>query len=169
MGKIVISIFVAANTDTNLENHYRYYNRDIIKDILVAIQGSCNSGDFKIYQPRTNNNYEWKRHYAGGRKVMATSFGDVGFEFKIATSLQNRESSLSIWVFASYKTDRLKFVESMQKWYDAQSYGFVYLDEHCGFLLDNKTVHADARDEIIQYFTYMVPVIIAELEKALQA
>lgn len=165
---ITANTTTAANTDANLESHYRYYNRDIIKDILVAIQGSYNSGDFKIYQTRTNNNPNWKKHYAGGWKRIVTPFGNVNFEFKVATSLQNKESSLSIWVYAADKTDRRKFVESMQEWYSAQNYGFTYLEEHCGFWLNSKTVHADARDEIIQYFSSIVPAITAEIEKALQ-
>lgn len=157
------------NTDANLESHYRYYNRDIIKDILVAIQGSYNSGDFKIYQTRTNNNPNWKKHYAGGWKRIVTSFGNVNFEFKIATGLQNKESALSIWVGAADKTDRRKFVDSMQEWYSAQNYGFIYLEEDCGFLLNNKTVNADARDEIIQYFLSVVPDILAEIEETLKS
>lgn len=165
---ITANTTTAANTDANLESHYRYYNRDIIKDILVAIQGSYNSGDFKIYQTRTNNNPNWKKHYAGGWKRIVTPYGNVNFEFKVATSLQNKESSLSIWVYAADKTDRRKFVESMQEWYSAQNYGFTYLEEHCGFWLNSKTVHADARDEIIQYFSSIVPAITAEIEKALQ-
>lgn len=159
----------ATNADSNLESHYRYYNRDIIKDILVAIQGSYNSGDFKIYQTRTNNNPNWKKHYAGGWKRIVTSFGNVNFEFKIATSLQDKESALSIWIYPADKADRRKFVESMQEWYSGQSYGFTYLEEYCGFWLDNKTVHADSRDEIIQYFTSIVPEITAEIEKFLHA
>lgn len=165
---ITANTTTAANTDANLESHYRYYNRDIIKDILIAVQGSYNSGDFKIYQTRTNNNPNWKKHYAGGWKRIVTPFGNVNFEFKVATSLQNKESSLSIWVYAADKTDRRKFVESMQEWYSSQNYGFTYLEEHCGFWLNNKTVHADARDEIIQYFSSIVPAITAEIEKALQ-
>lgn len=165
---ITANTTTAANTDANLESHYRYYNRDIIKDILVAIQGSYNSGDFKIYQTRTNNNPNWKKHYAGGWKRIVTPYGNVNFEFKVATSLQNKESSLSIWVYAADKTDRRKFVESMQEWYSAQNYGFTYLEEHCGFWLNSKTIHADARDEIIQYFSSIVPAITAEIEKALQ-
>lgn len=159
----------ATNADSNLESHYRYYNRDIIKDILVAIQGSYNSGDFKIYQTRTNNNPNWKKHYAGGWKRIVTSFGNVNFEFKIATSLQDKESALSIWIYPADKADRRKFVESMQEWYSCQSYGFTYLEEYSGFWLDNKTVHADSRDEIIQYFTSIVPEITAEIEKFLRA
>lgn len=165
---ITANTTTAANTDANLESHYRYYNRDIIKDILVAIQGSYNSGDFKIYQTRTNNNPNWKKHYAGGWKRIVTPYGNVNFEFKVATSLQNKESSLSIWVYAADKTDRRKFVESMQEWYSAQNYGFTYLEKHCGFWLNSKTIHADARDEIIQYFSSIVPAITAEIEKALQ-
>lgn len=166
---ITANTSTASSTDANLESHYRYYNRDIIKDILITIQGSYNSGDFKIYQTRTNNNPNWKKHYAGGWKRIVTPFGNVNFEFKVATSLQNKDSSLSIWVYAADRADRHKFIESMQEWYSAQNYGFTYLEEHCGFWLNNKTVHADARDEIIQYFVSIVPTITAEIEKVLQS
>lgn len=166
---ITANTSTASNMDANLESHYRYYNRDIIKDVLVAIQGSYNNGDFKIYQTRTNNNPNWKKHYAGGWKRIVTPFGNVNFEFKVATSLQNKESSLSVWVYAADKTDRRKFVESMQQWYANQSHGFTYLEENGGFWLNNKNAHADARDEIIQYFSSIVPTITAEIEEVLQA
>ena len=164
---ITANTSAVTNTDTNLESHYRYYNRDIIKDILVALQGSYNSGEYKIYQTRTNNNPNWKKHYAGGWKRIVTSFGNVNFEFKITTSLQDKESSLSIYFYPADKADRRKFMERMQPWHDQQSHGFAYWEERCGYLLDNKTVHADARDEIIQYFTTVVPTIAEDIERAL--
>lgn len=164
---ITANTSTAANTDANLESHYRYYNRDIIKDILVALQGSYNSGEYKIYQTRTNNNPNWKKHYAGGWKRIITSFGNVNFEFKITTSLQDKESSLSIYFYPADKADRRKFMERMQPWHNQQSHGFVYWEDRCGYLLDNKTVHADARDEIIQYFTTIVPTIAEDIESAL--
>lgn len=157
----------ATNTDTNMESHYRYYNRDIIKDVLVAIQGSYSSGAFKIYQTRTNNNPNWKKHYAGGWKCIATAFGNVNFEFKITTSLQDKTSALSIYFYPADKTDRRKFMERMQQWNAMQDYGFTYWEERCGYLLDNKAVHADARDEIIQYFASNVQKIANSVEKAL--
>ena len=149
---ITANTSTVSTTDANLESHYRYYNRD-----------------FKIYQTRTNNNPNWKKHYAGGWKRIVTSFGNVNFEFKVATNLQNKESSLSVWVYAADKTDRRKFVDNMQEWYSGQTYGFTYLEEYCGFWLNNKNVHADSRDEIIQYFTSILPSITAEFEKVLQA
>ena len=165
---------ITANTATvtsnegNLENHYRYYNRDIIKDILVAMQGSYNSGDYKIYQTRTNNNPNWKKYYAGGWKRITTSFGNVNLEFKVATDLQSRESELSVWVYPADKTDRHKFVESMKNWGSAQFYGFTYLEEYCGYWLSNKRVQADSRDEIIKYFTDLIPTVAAEIEATLR-
>lgn len=165
---ITANTSTVSNTEVNLENHYRYYNRDIIKDILVALQGSYNSGEYKIYQTRTNNNPNWKKYYAGGWKAISTSFGKVNFEFKIATDLQDRESELSIWIYAADRTDRRKFVESMKEWYSAQMHGFTYLEDHCGFWLNNKQVNADSRDEIIKYFTDTVPVVTSEIETVLQ-
>lgn len=166
---ITANTSTATNADVNLESHYRYYNRDIIKDILVAVQGSYSSGPLKIYQTRTNNNPEWKKHFAGGWRAIPTTFGNVNFEFKVATSLQNKESSLSVNIYPADKTDRRKFVDTMQKWYSAQSYGFTYLEERCSFWLNNKNVHADSRDEIIQYFSSILPTLTAEIEKVLQA
>lgn len=159
----------AASADTSLESHYRYYNRDVIKDVLIALQGSYNSGEYKIYQTRTNNNPNWKKHYAGGWKRIVTSFGNVNFEFKITTSLQDKESALSIYFYPADKADRRKFMEHTQEWHSKQDYGFVYWEDRCGYLLDNKTVHADARDEIIQYFISLIPTIAEEIERILKA
>ncbi len=165
---------ITANTTTvsnktqTPEDHFRYYNRDIIKDVLVAIQGSYSKGDFKIYQTRTNKNENWKKYYAGGWRYIPTSFGKVNIEFKIATNVQSKESTLSLWIYAADKTDRRKFVERMQSWYASQNYGFTYLEAHCGFWLDNKTIDAYSRDEIIKYFTSLVPTVTSEIEKVLQ-
>ena len=74
---------------------------------------------------------------------------------------------LSVWVYAADKTDRHKFVEHMQDWYSTQTYGFDYLEEYGGFWLNNKNVHADARNEIIEYFVSMIPTMTEEIEKAL--
>ncbi len=155
-----------SNTEANLERHYRYYNREIIKDVLYAIQGNVN-GPFKIYQTRTNNNPNWKKYYAGGWKPIPTSFGNVNVEFKVETSLQNKESALSVYIYAADKADRRKFVERMQTWYSNQDYGFVFLEEYCGFWLNNKTSNADSREEIIQYFTSIIPALTAEIEKTI--
>ena len=86
----------------------------------------------------------------------------------MATSLQNKESSLSVNIYPADKTDRSKFVECMQEWYSTQTYGFTYLDNTCGFWLNNKTVHADSRDEIIQYFVSILPSISKEIEEVLR-
>ena len=133
----------------------------------MALQGSYSSGEYKIYQTRTNKNDNWRKHYAGGWKCIATSFGNINFEFKITTSLQDKNSSLSIYFYPADKTDRRKFMEHMQQWYAVQDYGFMYWEERCGYLLNNKTVHADARDEIFQYFSSSVPSIVEGVEKAL--
>ncbi len=155
------------NNDDDSESRYRYYNRDIVKDILYSIQGNLN-GPFKIYQTKTNNNPDWKRYYAGGWKYISTSFGKVTLEFKISTSIQNKESQLGIYIYASNKTDRRKYNEYMQKWYSKQKYGFVYYNTWYGFALDNKIVHADSRDEIIRYFTSIIPLITEDVENALK-
>ena len=155
------------DSNSNAESHYRYYNRDIIKDVLVALQGSYNSGEYKIYQTRTNRE-KWKKYYAGGWKPIPTAFGDVNFEFKIATNLQSKESALSIYFYPADKTDRRKFVDCMQDWYAQQSHGFHYWEERCGYLLNEKIVNADSRSEIIQYFASSVPAIVAEIEPCLK-
>ena len=163
---------ITANTsstttsDSNLESHYRYYNRDIIKDVLVKIQGNYNN-PIKLYQTRTNNNPEWKKHYAGAWKPIQTSYGNVNYEFKIATSLQNKTSSLSVNIYPADKTDRHKFFENMKEWYDKQSYGFAYLEENCRFWLNTKNVDADSREEIIEYFTSLIPTLTEEIEGVL--
>jgi len=151
------------NAESEKENHYRYYNREIIKEVLNNIQGNI-TGPFKLYQTRTNNNPKWKKYYACGWKSIPTLFGNVNFEFKIETSLKNKESSLSVWIYATEKTDRLKFVEHMEDWYNEQRYGFVFIEEYCGYWLNDKIVSADARDEIIHHFTTLIPSLVDEIE-----
>lgn len=168
---------ITANTSTtsesenNPEKDYRYYNRNIIKDTLVAIQGSYTTGDFKIYQTRTDrtdNNFDWKKYYAGGYKSITTSFGNVDFYFKIATNLRDKESTLSLLIRPAYKTDRYKFVNIMNEWYSEQNYGFNYSENPCEYYLADKIVDARSRDEIIQYFTSIVPSVSKEIDNFLK-
>lgn len=158
----------ATTSESNLENHYRYYNRNIIKDVLVNIQGNYNN-PIKLYQTRTNNNPEWKKHYAGGWKAIQTLYGNVNYEFKVATSLQNKTSSLSVNIYPADKTDRRKFYENMKEWYEKQTYGFTYLEDGCKFWLNTKNVDADSREEIIEYFVTLIPSLTEEIETVLQA
>lgn len=163
---------ITANTlgtttsDSNLESRYRYYNRDIIKDVLMKIQGNYNN-PIKLYQTRTNNNPEWKKHYAGGWKSIQTPYGNVYYEFKVATDLQNKTSSLSVNIYPADKADRHKFCVNMKEWYEKQSYGFIYLENECSFWLNNKIVEADSREEIIDYFVSLIPTLTEEIERAL--
>lgn len=157
----------ATTSESNLENHYRYYNRDIIKDVLVKIQGNYNN-PIKLYQTRTNNNPEWKKHYAGGWKAIQTPYGNVNYEFKVSTSLQNKTSSLSVNIYPADKTDRHKFYENMKDWYEKQAYGFTYLEDRCSLWLNTKNVDADSREEIIEYFVELIPSLTEEIETILQ-
>lgn len=143
------------------ESRYRYYNREIIKEINAAINGE-GKPEFKVYQTRTNRG-NWRKHYACGWTYIPCAFGQIGLEFKIATNLQQSESDLSIWIYPVDKTDRKRFRESLEPWCQEQTYGFTFLESDCGFWLNNKTVNADARDEIISYFTQIVPEITGEV------
>lgn len=143
------------------EDHYRWYNRDIIKDALVHINPHSKL-EFKAYQSRMDSD-EWKKYYAGGWTYLPCAYGRMLFEFKIATHLQDRKSDLSIWIALNGKRGRQGFQERLEPWYREQNYGFVFLEDKCGFWLGNKTVDADARDEIIAYFNDMVPKIAEEV------
>ena len=134
----------------------------------MKIQGTYNN-PIKLYQTRTNNNPEWKKHYAGGWKAIQTPYGNVNYEFKVATSLQNKTSSLSVNIYPADKTDRRKFYENMKEWYEKQTYGFTYLEDGCRFWLNTKNVDADSREEIIEYFVTLIPSLTEEIETVLQA
>ena len=155
-------------TDSDGENHYRYYNRDIVKTILNGIQGNI-TDPYKIYQTRTNNNPNWKKYYAGGWRNIPCSFGFVNIEFKIATNLQTGYSDLSMWFYPADKTDRKKFKEAFSGWYEKQKHGFVFLEEQFGFWLCNKSIDADSKTEIAEYFIGIVPGITEEIENVLKA
>ena len=164
---------ITANTasiDPNgdeLESQYRYYNRGIIKDALVKIQGNFKT-PYCIYQTKTNNNPHWQKYYAGGWHGITCSFGQVNIEFKIATDLQSRTSALSVWIYPDGKTDRKQFAQRLHAWGEQQSYGFRFLENDCGYWLCDKTVHADSREEIISYFATLIPQVTPEIEKILR-
>ncbi len=153
------------------ESDYRYYNRDIIKKSIEAINGQCGAG-FKVYQTRTNNDPNWKMHYAGGwgrlELVPGNATNTAGIIFKITTHLQRKESELSVWIFPEGKTDRYLFAEKLKEWGQEQSFGFEFQESDCGYWLHNKTIHADAKSEIISYFTETVPPIVNSIEAHLK-
>lgn len=152
-------------TEDSKESQYRYYNRDIIKDVIAEIN-PLTKKEFKVYQTRTNRE-NWKKYYASGWTHIPCAFGKVGLDFKISTNLQRQESDLSIWIYPVDKTDRHRFRESLAPWCQEQNYGFTFLEDSFGFWLNNKTVHADAREEIIAYFSSIVPTITEEVTSRL--
>ncbi len=168
---------ITANTATGamarnvLESDYRYYNRDIIKKSIEAINGLCGAG-FKVYQTRTNNDPNWKMHYAGGwgrlELVPGNSTNTAGIIFKITTHLQRKESELSIWIFPEGKTDRYLFTEKLRAWGQTQQFGFEFQENDCGYWLHDKIIHADAKSEIISYFTETVPEVVNSIEAHLK-
>lgn len=153
-----------SNSENNAENEYRYYNRGIIKDTINPILEKCKI-EFKPYQSRTNNNPNWRKQHAAGWAYIPSSFGKIGFEYKIATNLQNKESELSIWIYPADKTDRYRFVETLKPWCEKQTFGFVFLEKDCGFWLNGKTVNSDSRSEILQYFIELVPEIVNSFDE----
>lgn len=159
---------ITANTATevasenSLESQYRYYNRDIIKDVMAAVNPESKY-EFKVYQTRTNRE-NWKKYYASGWAHIPCAFGKIGMEFKITTRLQSKESDLSIWIYPVDKTDRHRFRECLDPWCREQALGFTFLEDSCGYWLSNKTVHADAREDIIAYFSEIVPRIVQGLD-----
>lgn len=155
-----------AVTGDTPEDHYRWYNRDIVKDALVHIDPHGKLG-FRAYQSRTDSE-DWRKYYAGGWTRLPCVYGRILFEFKIATHLQDRRSDLSIWIAFEGKRGRQEFREHLESWYQKQRYGFVFLEDKYGFWLGSKTVDADARDEIIAYFKEMVPKIVEEVLSQLQ-
>ena len=100
--------------------------------------------------------------------ILPCVYGRILFEFKIATHLQDRRSDLSLWIAFEGKRGRQEFREHLESWYQKQHYGFVFLEDKYGFWLENKTVDADDRDEIIAYFNDMVPKITEEVLSQLQ-
>ena len=159
----------STKTNADIEHDCRLYNRETIKQVLEKIQGDYTDGPFKLYQTRTNKNAEWLKHYAGGWRRLVTPFGEIDFDFKIATNLQTKESVLSVNIYPTDKADRFKFVEHMKTWLSTQQYGFICLENSYRFSLCNKTAPFTARDEIVQYFADLLPSITAEIEKVLQA
>lgn len=147
------------------ESHYRYFNRDIIKSTLSDIYKKCNV-NFKVYQVKTERK-NWKKYYAAGEGYLPCAFGSIGIEYKIETDIQNRESSLSVWIYPSDKTDKLQFVKSLKQWNEEHNLNFVYLDDYCGFYLNTEKSDCDARNNIAIYFTEIVPMVVNSLKSHL--
>lgn len=148
-------------TEETPEDHYRWYNRDVIKNALAYVNPHSKL-EFKVYQSRTDSE-DWKKYYAGGWTYLPCGFGKILLEFKIATHLQNRKSDLSLWIAPDDKRGRQEFRQRLEPWYREQRYGFMFLEDKCGFWLGNMTVDADARDEIVAYFNDIVPKIAGEV------
>lgn len=152
----------AAKTGTDLERHYRIYNRNTVK--IIKDEQESDKDKYEIYQSPDNKNPDWKKHYAALRRNIAAPFGKICLEFKIATNLQDQKSNLSIRLYVEDESKRNEFFSSLQERDLKQRYGLNYSDSS-GFLLNDKILPAHARIDIRKYFTGLVPRIAAEIEQ----
>lgn len=151
------------------ESHYRYFNRTIIKNTLPVINSHCNA-NFNVYQAKADRE-NWTKYYAAGKGylpcTLGNSKGKVGIDYKIATDLQTKESTLSIWIYPADKLNPILFKEKFVPWNDAQTFGLVYLEDDYGFWLDSKKLPSDSKAEISRYFLDIVPDIVNSIENYL--
>lgn len=151
------------------ESHYRYFNRSIIKNTLPVINSHCNA-DFNVYQAKVDKE-NWMKYYAAGKGYLPCTIGNskgkIGIDYKIATNLQSKESTLSIWMYPADKLNPILFKEKFIPWNDANNFGLVYLENDYGFWLDSKKLPSDSKAEISRYFLDIVPDIVNSLEKYL--
>lgn len=167
------TITASADTETadegSLENHYRYYNRDIIKEVLQKIGGNYKY-PYKLYQARSNSdsNPDWKRHYAGAWARIPCEFGRVDVEFRLAADLDTRESILSLWVMPEEKTARERFQVQTRDWAKEQPLAFRYAEDR--YRYDEMTVPADDenKEAIIRFFVKHAPEVLTSVTGKLE-
>ncbi len=151
------------------ESHYRYFNRNIIKNTLPVINSHCNA-NFNVYQAKADRE-NWTKYYAAGKGYLPCTIGNskgkVGIDYKIATDLQTKESTLSIWIYPVDRLNPILFKEKFVPWNDTQNFGLVYLEDDYGFWLDSKKLPSDSKAEISRYFLDIVPDIVNSLESYL--
>ena len=162
---ITASTEAEAAEEDGLESHYRYYNRDIVKEVLQKI-GGAHKYPYKLYQAKVNSDPDWKRHYAGAWARIPCDFGKVDVEFRLATNLDSRESTLSFWVWPAEKSARELFKAKMQDWAEAQRLSFHCADDR--YRWDGKTVPADDKETIIQFFVEYAPEVLASMTEQLE-
>ena len=108
----ITSASLTDNSDSKLEEEYRYKNRDLCKAIKSRISEEINGIDFKVYQPRKNYDY-WKRWNAGVYLFHKLEEVDLFVELQIITELDTGTTNVFYQVnSASAKMeDKLKFKE----------------------------------------------------------
>lgn len=82
----ITSAYLADDSNTKLEDEYRYKNRELCKAIKSRISEEITGIDFKVYQPRKNYDY-WKRWNACVYFYKILDDVEIYFELHLITKI----------------------------------------------------------------------------------
>lgn len=85
---------------TNLENDFRWKNREFSKAVLRKIEKIHKNIKFRVYQPRKNQAY-WKRQNACVHNKFEINTIEIGHELQIFTDLETQKSIINSRLYYS--------------------------------------------------------------------
>lgn len=111
----ITSAYLTDDSNTKLEDEYRYKNRELCKAIKSRISEEITGIDFKVYQPRKNYDY-WKRWNACVYFYKILDDVEIYFELHLITKIDTGITDIFYKIIsASTKMeDKVKFKNLLQ-------------------------------------------------------
>ncbi|MDK7354524.1 P-loop NTPase fold protein [Peptoniphilus harei] len=111
----ITSAYLTDDSNTKLEDEYRYKNRELCKAIKSRISEEITGIDFKVYQPRKNYDY-WKRWNACVYFYQILDDVEIYFELHLITKIDTGITDIFYKIIsASTKMeDKVKFKNLLQ-------------------------------------------------------
>lgn len=111
----ITSAYLIDDSNTKLEDEYRYKNRELCKAIKSRISEEIDGIDFKVYQPRKNYDY-WKRWNACVYFYRKLDDVEIYFELHLITEIDTGITNMFYKVISasSKMEDKLKFKNLLQ-------------------------------------------------------
>lgn len=111
----ITSAYLTDDSNTKLEDEYRYKNRELCKAIKSKISEEITGIDFKVYQPRKNYDY-WKRWNACVYFYKILDDVEIYFELHLITKIDTGITDIFYKIIsASTKMeDKVKFKNLLQ-------------------------------------------------------
>lgn len=111
----ITSAYLTDDSNTKLEDEYRYKNRELCKAIKLRISEEITGIDFKVYQPRKNYDY-WKRWNACVYFYQILDDVEIYFELHLITKIDTGITDIFYKIIsASTKMeDKVRFKNLLQ-------------------------------------------------------
>jgi len=129
----ITSAYLESDSNTSLEDEYRYKNREICKAIKARISEEIKEIDFKVYQPRKNHDY-WKRWNACVYFYYTLVDVDIDLELQLITEIDTGITNICYKVISVNKDSEsiLQFKNILSKKL-IETYDFIWENNNASY------------------------------------